>query len=429
MKEIESYIIEFLCGNYSDLVIYGDENSNGKVNIIKDENFYLNYGKKESLPSLPLKELRGIPILFGDARIELREGKAYIYADLIASTYVMISRYEEMVEHDKKDGWGRFPGRESLAFRGGFIDRPLVDEYRILVENVLREVGVEIKERKEEISKVYLTHDIDQPWEQRNLKGFFVKLVYGIQQKHKINFNSLKDYLGIKTKEYLEPFSFFIEQDQKIKSLYTDKCENIYFVLANTEKQWLTDSYIKDERFLCIINILKEAGCDLELHASPLTNKAMEKLKDEKDMLEEYLGNPVKKVRNHCLLVRSPLDMESLIEIGITEDFSCGYADIAGFRLGTSRAVKYINPYNKKLTDLLLHPLIIMDGTLNDERYMNLSQEQALEYIKRLLYVIKRTNGELNILWHNHTCAKNNEYHRNLYKAVIILIQELGRYE
>ena len=70
-----------------------------------------------------------------------------------------------------------------------------------------------------------------------------------------------------------------------------------------------------------------------------------------------------------------------------------------------------------------------MDGTLNDERYMNLSQEQALEYIKRLLYVIKRTNGELNILWHNHTCAKNNEYHRNLYKAVIILIQELGRYE
>lgn len=429
MLEIENYIIEFLCGSYAGLVEYGNENSNGKVNIIKDENFYLNYGTEESLPKLPLKELRGIPILFGDARIELREEKAYIYADLVASTYVMISRYEEMVRDYKKDAWGRFPGRESLTFLGGFIDRPIVDEYRILMENVLREVGIEVKERKKEISKVFLTHDIDQPWEQRSLKGFFLELAYGILKKHKIDFNSLKNKLGIKTMEYLEPFNFFIEQDQKIKGIYTDKCESVYFVLANIDRQELTNTYIKDDRFLYIINILKEAKCDIELHASPLSNKELKKLKGEKDLLEKYLGCPVKKVRNHCLLVRNPLDMEGLIGIGITEEFSCGYADIAGFRLGTSRTVRYINPYNKKLTDLKIQPLIIMDGTLNDERYMHLSQVQALEYIKRLLCAIKETNGELNILWHNHTCTKNNEYHRNLYKDIIILIQELGNYE
>ena len=33
-----------------------------------------------------------------------------------------------------------------------------------------------------------------------------------------------------------------------------------------------------------------------------------------------------------------------MIRAGITDDFTMGYADIAGFRLGTCRSVRWINP-------------------------------------------------------------------------------------
>ena len=37
-----------------------------------------------------------------------------------------------------------------------------------------------------------------------------------------------------------------------------------------------------------------------------------------------------------------------LEKAGITDDFTIGYPDVAGFRLGTSRPVHWINPENKR---------------------------------------------------------------------------------
>jgi hypothetical protein len=117
---------------------------------------------------------------------------------------------------------------------------------------------------------------------------------------------------------------------------------------------------------------------------------------------------------------REPQDMQALIDAGITDDFTMGYAAVAGFRLGTCRPVKWINPIKKELTSLTLHPLTIMDGSLSDKRYMYLNAHDAYEYCIRLIDMVENWSGELVLLWHNTSVEDNPQsYHRNLYSEII----------
>jgi hypothetical protein len=102
-----------------------------------------------------------------------------------------------------------------------------------------------------------------------------------------------------------------------------------------------------------------------------------------------------------------------------------GYADVAGFRLGTSHLVKWINPVSRRLTTLSFYPLIIMDGTLELEKYMGLTYEEAVAYCLRLMEQVKNAGGRLTLLWHNTSVVEGNgSYLRKLYA---LLLNELKR--
>ena len=87
-----------------------------------------------------------VPVLFwgkeaegGDKPFaELRpDGTVVLYADMIAAAFFMLSRWEETVvpirdEHD------RFPGTASVAYKQGFLDRPVVDEYALILREWLK---------------------------------------------------------------------------------------------------------------------------------------------------------------------------------------------------------------------------------------------------------------------------------------------------
>ena len=104
-----------------------------------------------------------------------------------------------------------------------------------------------------------------------------------------------------------------------------------------------------------------------------------------------------------------------------------GYADVAGFRLGTCRAVKFINPNTRLLTELILHPLVLRDLTLSDPRYMALDAEEAERIAHELIRVTARYNGELTLLWHNDLLSqKTHPWHSVLYRSMLRLIEELG---
>lgn len=98
--------------------------------------------------------------------------------------------------------------------------------------------------------------------------------------------------------------------------------------------------------------------------------------------------------RHHYLMSRNPDDMKYLIEAGIKEDFTMCYADGGGYRLGTCRAVHWINPQSMEVTDLVLHPMLATEGKLYPKEYMGMSTEEIISFLIGSLnvYVKKMEN-------------------------------------
>ncbi len=114
------------------------------VCIVPGGLFGSDYGEPASLPHMPPTSIDGVPLLYGSRDIRRERDCLIVSADIIASTYFLVSRYEEMVRRDARDCHGRFPGRESFPFRAGFLDRPVVEEYAALLRSWLGEVGIHV---------------------------------------------------------------------------------------------------------------------------------------------------------------------------------------------------------------------------------------------------------------------------------------------
>jgi hypothetical protein len=201
-----------------------------------------------------------------------------------------------------------------------------------------------------------------------------------------------------------------------------DRCELVTFIKVGggsrkEDKPFITH-HIQD--FQALITLCKKKNITFALHTSYEAGVDPTRIKEEKKHLERVSKRKIVYNRNHFLNSREPEDMIDLIDAGITDDFTMGYADVAGFRIGTCRPVRWINPKTKELTSLMLHPLAMMDVTLSDKRYMNLSAHDAYEYCIRLINMVESWNGELVLLWHNTSVEDNPRlYHRKLYQDII----------
>ena len=81
-----------------------------------------------------------------------------------------------------------------------------------------------------------------------------------------------------------------------------------------------------------------------------------------------------------------------------------GYADVPGFRAGTSFPFPWFDLKINEATSLLIHPVVVMDSTLNS--YLRLSPQQAKETIDLLRNEVRAVGGEFTSLWHNETVAE-----------------------
>ena len=85
-------------------------------------------------------------------------------ADIIASVFFLVTRYEEYVNRDCRDLHGRFIGKQSLPYRLGFLDDPIVEMYGEYIKQLLKDLGYSIRDKQGEFISVNMTHDIDIPW-------------------------------------------------------------------------------------------------------------------------------------------------------------------------------------------------------------------------------------------------------------------------
>jgi hypothetical protein len=423
MQKVIDYITQFLIRDEHNAHHVGYCNDKTqwtkyKVVIVPSNFFNDNtYGTPQSMPSLPLQEIEGIPFLYGYPKIEKIKNTIICYADLIASTYFLLSRYEEYINpNTNRDPHGRYIGKNSIPALAKFIHRPIIDEYSILLRQLLHQTNITLTPIPQQINHIYLTHDVDSITNYRRFRGLLGGLYRSIFQKNNSLITILKSLTNINN-DPAYTFPWIINQDNQLP-----KATKIYFIKA-THKAIGHDrpaynltgknfTHLKNEILTTSPNTI------FGLHASYKSGNTPNIIPNEQKLLQNAIENQkITTSRHHYLRSLHPNDMEALIDAHITDDFTMGYADIAGFRIGTCRATRFINPATRKLTTLTLHPLTIMDCTLTTPQYMNLNHKQALSYTKSLINETQKHNGDLCLLWHNTTF--NDIKHKEIYTEII----------
>lgn len=419
MENTLKYIISFLL----DIplvdpfwITYSDNEKdwkNYKI-VIKPSKFFSKevFLQDSSLPKLPLQKLEGVPFLYGEALVERREAYFIIHADLIASSFFLLSRYEELVQ-SKRDIHGRFPGASSLPHRAGFIETSPVDEYGRILRKYLQLAGVQVPPPASSYS-LHLSHDVDCPYMYHNLRSRLggIKRM-DLKSVHASLFRKLED-------DPVYSFPFLFQENQKIQNKRT----TLFFRALKTTNKYDKPYYsYSSSQMKALLSLCDKYEVDIGLHPSYAAGLDPSLISSEKDYLQQAVKREVSLSRHHFLSLREPKDYHALIDAGIMHDYTMGYADLAGFRLGTSRPVRWIDPQTKLLTPLVLHPLVYMDRTL--DAYMSLDEEEAFNCFKRLYTSAKKTNGEMNLLFHNTSVSTNSTtYHRSLYQRIITQIRE-----
>ena len=101
-----------------------------------------------------------IPVLYGSPGVVKKSNHIHLNLDIFGSVFFMLTRYEELVikERDQHD---RFLAHLSHAYKNGYLNRPLVDEYVEILKQCMKMLWPDLKFKKKEFS-IHVSHDVDQ---------------------------------------------------------------------------------------------------------------------------------------------------------------------------------------------------------------------------------------------------------------------------
>jgi hypothetical protein len=155
------------------------------------------------------------------------------------------------------------------------------------------------------------------------------------------------------------------------------------------------------------------------IHPSLSSNKHLRKLEAEVDGLSQVVGRDITASRQHFLKISFPRTYRNLIHLGITDDYSLGYASHPGFRAGITIPFPFFDLTKNEITSLRIHPVTLMDVTLKD--YLRLTTEQSIEKIHQMVSMVRSVGGEFVSLCHNETFSENRRWlgWRNIYEELL----------
>lgn len=159
-----------------------------------------------------------------------------------------------------------------------------------------------------------------------------------------------------------------------------------------------------------VLHELVDRGWEIGLHASIHALDRDEYIREEKDKLEQFLGQPVRGNRSHywSLDWRHPdASLRRLAAIGIMYDCSIAWKGMPGFRSAT---VTPYHPYDVQQHGslaLLEIPTNLMDGHLFEYQ----QRTEPYGWFALMAQHVKTHGGVLNLDWHTRTWVDRFSYH------------------
>jgi hypothetical protein len=340
--------------------------------------------------------------------IEVHEGTHIIHYDIPGLIYWMLVRIEEIgrLDLDKHD---RFSAYSSHAYKFGYLDRPVVDEWLYVLGQVIKCQWPRLELTNHEF-KMCVSHDVDQVslYAFKSLSTVARMMAGDILKRRDVMGFMAAPYVKFMTKDHLinaDPFNTFEwlmdqSEDNKIKSAFN-------FICGKTQEDKDADYEIEHPLMRNLLKRIHERGHEIGLHPSYNTLRNPFALKSEAKKLkrvcyEEGINQTVWGGRMHYLRWEHPTTLRGWEEAGMTYDSTLGYADLPGFRCGTCfEYPAYDHILNVQLA-VRIRPLIVMECTIIDPIYMGLGvSDSAFEKMYRLKQVCKMVGGQFVLLWHN----------------------------
>jgi len=394
--------------------------------------------KEESLPPSPFSHWvveddlpeakvcdKVVPIIYGKRISNGRyfsQGDNFLHLglDVFGSSFFMLTQYEELVLPER-DEHERFPAKASLAFKEGFLERPIVDEYCEILWSCMKRLWPKL-ERKKRDYRLILSHDVDhplcavrKPWYSviRNSVGDMVRRKDMALAFSRLKARAFESY-------NIDPYNTFdfimnASEQYGMKSAFYFKSgfsNNRFDVNYSLDMPWIQD----------LMRSIYERGHEIGLHTSYETYRDLNKtLAEFRSLL--HVANKLGIVqqgwggRQHYLRWKNPITWRIWEKVGLDYDSTLGFAEHVGFRCGTCYEFRVFDLEKRKALHLRERPLIAMDGTLFAWQYMALQPDQALKKIQHLSSICCRFNGVFTLLWHNSSLA--GSWQKRMYLEIL----------
>jgi hypothetical protein len=404
--------LEFsLTSSTEEFSIYDGPKINYSGTMIGDEIFIIPaqilFEKDIITQKTTLSEFKGIPVFFGNTDL-----RASLPFDPFAAGFYIVSRYEEYLPF-KGDSYGRFRSLESIVFLGKFLWKPVVNLWAKMIQDILilKYPGLDPKKRK---FRFISTIDIDHAYAFghrsliRMIGGFGRDISDG-------NFSSLMMRTRVMLGRAADPYDNY-DLIHQINEKYGVK--PLYFILFADYGKDDNNVSLHNREFRALIRKLDQQA-EVGIHPSLTSNRNFPVLKKEIEKLSDILDRDVLRSRQHFLKISFPRTYRNLQKIGITDDYSMGYASDTGFRAGIADPFNFFDLHDNIETELKIHPVTIMDVSLRD--YYHLNRQKSQDLIFKMIDTVRSVDGEFISLWHNETFSDTGRWKgwRSIYEEML----------
>lgn len=319
--------------------------------------------------------------------------------DLFAASFFLLTRYEEYLPFEA-DTFGRFPAKKSFAFQHDFLEFPVVDIWINKFKEKLQLRFSELTFKSRHFHSI-LTYDIDIAYKYKG-RNFLRTVGSTFRDLVHFDFKNLHQRALVLLKIKKDGWDIY---DDLKKNIQENKLNSIFFFLVGDSSKF--DKNLKVDhplmkKLIKQINVFSEIG----IHPSFYSNGNEKKLDEEKQNLENIAERKITKSRQHFLKLKMPDIYSALVTAGIKEDYTMGFPDAVGFRAGTCIPFRFFDLKKNASVDLNIFPAACMDATFI--HYLQMSPDEALQQINRLIEEIKMVQGIFISIWHNNYLEKTD---------------------
>lgn len=445
----QRYALDILLGDFLGLIfeveIYEGSNieitmqdSVGKLTLNSSffHKLHLHWLKQESMPVVPLKiwdinnsdlsrclTRDNIPVLYGSPGSTKNKNNWHINLDIFGSAFFMLARYEEIL-NSYRDEHDRFPDVESIAYKSGFFERPIINEYLEILWFHMNELWPSLKRKKRGFRKL-ISCDVDHPVDLvanvlfKTTKRIIARLIRDKEPKL-----AVLDGLNYVAKKFnsdiFDSYRKNIDWIMKVNSEMGNKVA-FNFIPIQTNSQYDDENIFNNYKIKKLLKNIHEEKHEIGIHPGYDTFKS--------DFLFKQSVNEFKKIlislnipinylggRQHYLRYDVSKTPHLWDNNGLDYDSSIAYSSMTGFKSGVCYEYRMYDLVNRKPLKLKQRPLIVMDYPIIHDESLGYSEAS----LNRYLYfkeVCKKFNGDFTLLWHNSFFIHESD--RKFYLEII----------